>query len=496
MAQNNEEDYDKQRTELLDRFAQALKGADLWFDEDDLLDIFDFAGDVGNEYLRAEALMWGARYFPDSKRLRERRAVFYADVLSDNAVQQLTADHKSESEPPTALTRIISARSSNFPTPEAKQKLDQLAAEFQHFDDEEIIQLVNMAYDTRNMQWVYDNLDSLTQKVSYKPALLYEVAATAFESGDFIQSQAAAEKLIADAPYCADFWELLAQGQEALGKLAEAEESIDMSLAIAPDNLRALKMKTAFLAERGDHAEIETIYRTHPDDASIAENYVRALYRDRNPSTFTESEHMDMLDFVTQFPDSEFFFTNLVMYAPHLSDAVLDRHWSISDQHDTPNLAVEWQRWAKALYGAGAVEGVKAVLLCMHRNLPDDIFCQCGAASLLAETCLNLSLWDDAAAYSLMLMQSPAFNFDADTLLVRITALLRLGKLIEAKSTATAYLMHHQLTSSANHPLWSNLQHLSNLGLTLLLRQLLLDMQQPQFDATTYDPRLLWPSFE
>ena len=86
--------YDRERQQLLDEFAAALRarhenpGSEPWFSEDDLVDVFDFAGDVGNDYLRAEALMWGARTFPESERLFERRGVFYSDVLSDKDVEE------------------------------------------------------------------------------------------------------------------------------------------------------------------------------------------------------------------------------------------------------------------------------------------------------------------------------------------------------------------------------------------------------------------------
>ena len=41
------DNYEAENRELLDRFAAALRDRDTsaWFDEDELLDIFDFAGD-------------------------------------------------------------------------------------------------------------------------------------------------------------------------------------------------------------------------------------------------------------------------------------------------------------------------------------------------------------------------------------------------------------------------------------------------------------------
>ena len=120
--------YEKERQELLDRFRKALANPDggeasQWFDEDDLLDVFDYAGDIGNDYLRAEALLWGARYFPDSQRLKERRGVFYSDVLSDSDVEAFTADN---GEVTTLLTELLSLRARPLTGEQVREQLIEL----------------------------------------------------------------------------------------------------------------------------------------------------------------------------------------------------------------------------------------------------------------------------------------------------------------------------------------------------------------------------------
>ena len=56
------DNYEDENKALLERFATALKEGDVTadFDVEELLDIFDVAGDYGMDYLRAEALFWGA----------------------------------------------------------------------------------------------------------------------------------------------------------------------------------------------------------------------------------------------------------------------------------------------------------------------------------------------------------------------------------------------------------------------------------------------------
>ena len=92
------DNYEDENKALLERFATALKEGDVTadFDVEELLDIFDFAGDYGMDYLRAEALFWGAAHYPGNKELLERRAVFYSDGLGPAAVNSCTADHSAD----------------------------------------------------------------------------------------------------------------------------------------------------------------------------------------------------------------------------------------------------------------------------------------------------------------------------------------------------------------------------------------------------------------
>ena len=153
------DNYEAENRELLDRFAAALRDRDTsaWFDEDELLDIFDFAGDYGMDYLRAEALFWGVRNFPDSRALMERRAVFYADVLGTEAVNSFSDDH---ADVDTLLARILSARANITGHDEALTFIRESIAASHNLEDEEVIQLVNFAADTGNLQWMADNTEN------------------------------------------------------------------------------------------------------------------------------------------------------------------------------------------------------------------------------------------------------------------------------------------------------------------------------------------------
>lgn len=83
--------------ELRERFRSelGLPPAQRYYSEDELIDIFDNSGDAGDDYLRTEALLLGARLYPDSQALLERRAIFTADSPTIPSTISLTTTPRS-----------------------------------------------------------------------------------------------------------------------------------------------------------------------------------------------------------------------------------------------------------------------------------------------------------------------------------------------------------------------------------------------------------------
>ena len=75
------------REELYERFKASLKRpvADRYFDEDELVEIYDYAGDLSDDYVQLEVLFCGARLYPASASLAERRALMYLDTSVDDS---------------------------------------------------------------------------------------------------------------------------------------------------------------------------------------------------------------------------------------------------------------------------------------------------------------------------------------------------------------------------------------------------------------------------
>ncbi len=59
------------REELYRRFRQSLSQpvTERYFDEDELVEVYDYAGDISDDYVQMEALFCGARLYPESQAL-------------------------------------------------------------------------------------------------------------------------------------------------------------------------------------------------------------------------------------------------------------------------------------------------------------------------------------------------------------------------------------------------------------------------------------------
>ena len=481
------DDYSGQQRELLERFSAALKSKspDAWFDEDDIIEIFDYAGDIGNDYVRAEALMWGARYFPDSDRLHERRMVFYADVLNNNAVAEFASDN---SDRKTALTAIIEQRAKTLDKDEALACIRRIVSENKSLDDESCIQLVNFAVDTGNLAWMFENLDTLRKKAEYVPALTYEMAAAAVDVHDYKNALPLLEELVEEMPYNADTWEMIASAYEDSGRLDEAIEAIDMALAIDPDHLASVTFKISVLASEGNVAEARKIYERFPDDMQVAERYMQAVITDlaNREEALTSRETDLLIAFADKFPSSDYFMSLLLTYAPQHSREALDRYWHQCYPAGEEASPESWLSWARALVKTGAVQGAYEVLsyfkahvfsLSEQFAIETDVY--------LAELCAMLHNFDEA--YGILA------GYDLDTLpydarhakVIFMIAAMNTGHEREALEAANK-ILYLDGTDSRPRPLEGFDIHdkLSDLGTRILAGSLL-------GDSSHFDPTFL-----
>ena len=203
------EGTDDRREELCSRFRASLSdnGSDRYFDEDELIEIFDYAGDLNDDYIRFEVLLCGARLYPDSIPLKERRALLYSAFGEDLSEKYLEDNNSQQS----ALWDIARLRNSNPAGAEAVRQLELLLSHYDEFDDEEVIQLVDLASSLGQTDWLTDRLDALRVHVTYLPTLLFEIAVVLEMNGRYDEAIKLLEELTNIEPYNEQYWFMLAQ---------------------------------------------------------------------------------------------------------------------------------------------------------------------------------------------------------------------------------------------------------------------------------------------
>ena len=69
--------------ELYERFLKGVRDNmnSEFYEEDELLDIYDYAQDEGDEMVQLYVLLAGARLYPDSDFLDERKAFFLSAIM-------------------------------------------------------------------------------------------------------------------------------------------------------------------------------------------------------------------------------------------------------------------------------------------------------------------------------------------------------------------------------------------------------------------------------
>ncbi len=287
MSDNNND----RRIELCSRFRQSLSdgSSTQYFDEDDLIEIFDYAGDLNDDYLRMEVLLCGARYYPDSIALRQRRALLYY-TFGDDLTAKYLEDNKSQHGVLWEITRM---RSTNPMGADAVKALDNILASYREFDDEEVIQLVDVASSYGQTNWLISRLESLRAHVSYLPTLLYEIAVMLELEQRYTEAISLLEELTDLEPYNEQYWFMLAQEFDLNGNVAGALQALDLALAILPDD-KAMRFYHARLLSRDDNsrlqavASLEKLAAEYPDDTDIC-RFLAALYIENAPDDHAEN---------------------------------------------------------------------------------------------------------------------------------------------------------------------------------------------------------------
>lgn len=276
MEDNNNDDT---RQGLYDEFESEIvkaRNPEAYFDEADLVEIFDYASDMDNYIVKMEVLLYGARHYPESQVLATRRAWFYSSLGEMDAA----ADVNSRVTDEGFLNKLLAlfALADSPGSDEVRARLDKIVDETDEFFDEDLIQLVDYCADNSMLDWVETNRKKVEAKSSYPPTFIYEYADRAEEAGDLEKAQALFEELTMTEPFTVDFWVRLAKVQSAREADSDALASLDYALAVDPAYPDALRLKGKIMYRQGhDMAKISQVFKAVVDTPQ-ALDVDRAIY--------------------------------------------------------------------------------------------------------------------------------------------------------------------------------------------------------------------------
>lgn len=261
-------DEKDERQELTDRFRREIRhGHDkAFFTESELVEIYDFANDNDDEYIMSEVLFHAASQYPHSEALTVRRAYHCYYTGMDGAFVLRVLNGVA---PDNILANLLTLRISEPSGEEAEKELSRIIEPVDKFEDEEIIQLVDLAADLNCYDWLVANHEKIYNKLSYVPTYLYELSEVFYEKGDFDAAIKYLEELTNVEPFNPSFWNRLADAAGMKGDFEKALQSVEFSLAVKPDSqaARYLKAQALFALKRNPEEIVALIDESAIKDA-------------------------------------------------------------------------------------------------------------------------------------------------------------------------------------------------------------------------------------
>lgn len=244
---NDDMDDEQYLRELYGRFRKDIVEGNPgeYYTQDELLDIYDFAQDENDHLAMLYVLLSGARYYPDSDFLDERKALLLSTVSSDAARGMLSRRGRHD----TALWRVLDISLDCVEGKDASAKLGELLDSDMTLDSESVIWLIDNLHAARRHDLIAQSIDRMVE-MAEDPAEVYHSAALAFynEGGEYYpHALALVEELTKLDSFFVDGWILNARIEYQLDHFPQALQAIDYALALEPDNAEAAWVKSMIM---------------------------------------------------------------------------------------------------------------------------------------------------------------------------------------------------------------------------------------------------------
>ena len=207
---------------------------DMYYDEEDIVMVYDLAGDNGDTYIQLKALQLGYKLFPESEDLLLRAGFSLVSRVDVKPLQDFLNDNKDKQG---FIWDILRLRASFYANENLGDgDLDALLAENSFNDDEELIQFMNLIEETDEIVWLKKNYRKILAASRYKDTAYNELARV-FDGRDHELAVKMLEGLTSEDPFNADGWLKLAELYENSDRTDEARTALDYAKALRSGHL-------------------------------------------------------------------------------------------------------------------------------------------------------------------------------------------------------------------------------------------------------------------
>ncbi|MDE7142430.1 MAG: hypothetical protein K2O33_06030 [Muribaculaceae bacterium] len=270
--------------ELYDRFRREVleeKNVD-YYEEDELLDIYDYAQDEGDVMVQFYVFLTARRLHPDST-LFDERAGFFLSYISNEAGADMLSRRERQESP---LWDVLALSIAHYPDGHPDDDMRSLLAKHEKFDCESVLKLMDLLRDLTRPDLVAEAYMTLRDKAEDTRSLLFETATILKDYPEHSAlARQLAEELTQTEPFNIDCWLLLAKTEFANSHPEEAVSAADYALAIDPDNLEGALVSAVVLsasdATRSQAEEELRAFLKRVPDNPIATKALAECYKGR-----------------------------------------------------------------------------------------------------------------------------------------------------------------------------------------------------------------------
>ena len=388
-----------ERFELYDRFVADLKGgrrSDMFYDESDLVEIYDYASDNEDEYVKLEALLCGARLYPDSQALEVRRAYYYYHNSDTDAAVKMFERVNACGDPNTALWEIMGLKlAKELASEEVKSAIETVIMPMQRkFDDEDVIQFVAMIDEKGLLEWASSRRAAIAEKCEYPATFYYELGMLYDSASDNTTAASLFEEATMIEPFNTMFWECLARTCYNCNDWERALNAADYALAIDDTLSKVSFIRLASMARLGQElpnvtTRLEDLFHRLKDSPEEQSEVAGALmYCYETLGKRSDSETLALKMHMSR-PEERIWVDYLLIFAGSKFDPViLDRYYKAIGG----NCETDWLNWAIYCVNVNRLENAVVILEALRRH--DELH---DGFTLLYETMYRLGEYDRIA---------------------------------------------------------------------------------------------------